>query len=657
MQILSLLQTRFAAALEGWTENPEEYAQRVTLARDPQHGDYQANIAMPLAKPLGKKPQVIANELVERLRVDDVCQPPEVAGPGFINLKLKDEYLATHLASMAADPRLGVGLCTQKTFVIDYSAPNVAKPMHVGHIRSTVIGDALARILRFLGHQVIADNHLGDWGTQFGMIIFGYKHFADESAFAQQPVAELSRIYRVVQSIIAYQSAKPKLAAAEKGVQLAEQRLSEQELAEAASSSEADSKKHKKAIKGASRELRAAQEVLEGLQRKVDTVESNQSLLELAKRHPDLETKAQLETVKLHEGDQENLSLWGKFVPISIQEIDAVYDRLDVKFDYTYGESFYQPMLADTVDELTRRGLARESDGAICIFLDGFDAPMIIRKSDGAFLYATTDLATIEYRMQHFKPDAMLYVVDHRQSEHFQKLFVAARAIGFTDVELHHVSFGTVLGPDGKPFKTRSGDVVGLGYLLDEAVERAYQVVCEPERLLRAGMDLTDEERRDIATTVGLGAIKYADLSHNRTSDYKFDLNEMVQLEGDTAAYIQYMYARSRSIIRKSGVVVNDETVSRFTIQLEENAERNLALQLLQLEDALLQSVEEYYPSILAAYLFGVAKQFATFFDQCHVLNAASEDLKHSRLAICFIAGRVLKLGLKLLGIGVVERM
>jgi arginyl-tRNA synthetase len=344
-------------------------------------------------------------------------------------------------------------------------------------------------------------------------------------------------------------------------------------------------------------------------------------------------------------------------MPISIHEINHVYERLGVAFDYTYGESFYQPMLAETVDGLLERGLARESEGAICLFLDGFEVPMIIRKRDGAFLYATTDLATIEYRMVHFKPDAILYVVDHRQSEHFQKLFAAARAIGYTDVELQHISFGTVLGPDGRPFKTRSGAVIGLGYLLDEAVQRAYQVVCDPERLERAGMDLDDDERREIANTVGLGAIKYADLSHNRTSDYKFDIEAMVQLEGDTSAYIQYMYARSRSIIRKSGIDVNEATVSQFPIRLEEAAERDLVLQLLQLEDALLQSVEEYYPSILAGYLFGVAKQFAAFFDQCHVLNAPSEELKQSRLAICLAAGKALRQGLALLGIGVVERM
>lgn len=650
MQLLPLLRDRFESALQGWVDNPSEHAQRIAIARDPRHGDYQANIAMPLAKPLGRPPLEIAQELLGRLQLDDICHPPEVAGPGFINLRLKDEFLAAQLQKVALDERLTVDVDTPRTYVIDYSAPNVAKPMHVGHIRSTVIGDALARILRFLGHRVISDNHLGDWGTQFGMIIYGYKNFVDESAFVQQPVTELSRIYRLVQQIIGFQTAERRLPEAHEQVDLARKKLAQAETVE-------DPKKKKKALKAAEKSLKAAQETADDLQSKVDSVRADPSLQKLAEQHSELEKRAQSETVKLHEGDAENLQLWKKFLPISITEIDSIYQRLDIKFDYTYGESFYHPMLTGVVERLLAQGLAEENEGAICVFLNDFDAPMIIRKRDGAFLYATTDLATIDYRMEHFHPDAILYVVDHRQGEHFQKLFAAARAIGYQDVELQHVSFGTVLGPDGKPFKTRSGTVVGLDYLLDEAVQRAHEVVCQPERLQRAGMELSADELKTIAETVGLGAIKYADLSHNRTSDYKFDINEMVQLEGDTSTYIQYMYARSRSILRKADGEVNEANVGSITMQLQEPAERDLALQLLQLEDALLQSVEDYYPSILAGYLYGVAKQFATFFDQCPVINAASEDLRRSRLAICFATGRVLRQGLGLLGIGVVERM
>ncbi len=650
MQILALIRGRFQQALEGWVENAAEHAQRVTVARDGRHGDYQANIAMPLQKTLGKKPQEIASELIARLQIDDLCFPPEIAGPGFINLKLKPEFLAQQLSAILNDERLGVDRVTPRTFVIDYSAPNVAKPMHVGHIRSTVIGDALNLILRFLGHRVISDNHLGDWGTQFGMIIYGYKHFVDAAAFERQPVAELSRLYRLVQQIIGYQAAHPKLSAATQAVQMATAKLS-------ALQADASDPQKRKELKPAEKDVRAAEENLRALQEKVACIAQDPSLLKIANDHPDMEQRAQLETAKLHEGDADNLTLWKKFLPLSIAEIDAVYERLGIRFDTTYGESFYQPMLQGVVDRLTQTGLAVESEGAICIFLDGFDAPMIIRKSDGAFLYATTDIATIQYRVENFRPDVVLYVVDHRQSEHFAKLFAAARAIGYDELELHHISFGTVLGPDGRPFKTRSGTVIGLEYLLDEAVDRAYQAVCDPQRLQKAGLNMSPEEQREIARTVGLGAIKYADLSHNRTSDYEFNTEKMVQLEGNTSTYIQYMVARARSILRKSGVEVDAATLAAFPLILQEPAERDLVLQLLQFEDALHQSVEEYYPSILCGYLYGVAKQFATFFDQCHVLNADSQALQQSRLVICQAASRVLQQGLNLLGIGVVERM
>lgn len=651
MQLLPLLRSRFESALSGWIENAGEYAQRIAVSRDARHGDYQANIAMPLKKELNRPPLEIAQELVERLEIDDLCHPPEIAGPGFINLKLKEEYLVDQLRRVAADERLTVGRCEPKTYVIDYSAPNVAKPMHVGHIRSTVIGDALTRILRFLGHRVISDNHLGDWGTQFGMIIYGYKHFVDVAAFEQQPVAELSRIYRIVQSVIAYQAALPKQAQAIEKLEEAKARFLQVEAA-----GESDSKL-KKQLKAANKGVRSAEDALKGIREKIEAVRSSPPLRTIAEQHLELEKRAQQETVKLHSGDAENLGLWRQFLPISIAEIEAVYARLDIRFDYTLGESFYQPMLAGVVDELVSKGLARENEGAICVFLDGFDAPMIIRKRDGAFLYATTDLATIQYRQKEFAPDAILYVVDHRQSEHFDKLFSAARTIGYDQFELHHVSFGTVLGKDGKPFKTRSGTVIGLGYLLDEAVERAYQVVCEPERLERAGMELSDEEKKQIANVVGLGAIKYADLSHNRTSDYKFDIDEMVQLEGETAAYIQYSYARIRSILRKSELELNDLAIQQAKIILEEPAERDLVLQLLKFEDALLQVSEEFYPSVLTAYLYALAKHFATFFDRCHVLNAPNEQVKLSRLVVCTVTARVLKQGLELLGIGVVDRM
>ncbi|MGN6134109.1 MAG: arginine--tRNA ligase, partial [Aureliella sp.] len=302
-------------------------------------------------------------------------------------------------------------------------------------------------------------------------------------------------------------------------------------------------------------------------------------------------------------------------------------------------------------------GLAQESDGALCIFLPSFDTPMIVRKQDGAFLYATTDLATIEYRMEHFHPQAMLYVVDHRQSEHFAKLFAAARAIGYDRVELEHISFGTVTGPDGKPFKTRDGSVVGLDYLLDEAVDRAYQVVCDPERLKKANLEMSEVEKRAVAETVGLGAIKYADLCHNRTSDYVFDVDQMVQLEGNTATYIQYSYARICSILNNAEVCPTPQWIAGVDLTLADPAERDLAVQLLQFEDALAGCLDGYYPSVLTAYLYNLSKHYAVFYDRCAVLKAESDQLRSSRLLLCHATGATLKLGLSLLGIGVVDRM
>lgn len=652
MKLIEIIRERFAQALTGWVDQPQEYALRVAVARDPRFGDYQANIAMPLEKKLGIKPLEIARQLVERLSIEDLCQPPEILPPGFINLRLRPDALAKHVQAAIADQRLGVSTTTTpRTYVVDYSSPNVAKPMHVGHIRSTVIGDALSRILRFLGHRVITDNHLGDWGTQFGMVIYGYKHFVNAVEFERSPVPELSRLYRLVQQLIAYQDAVTSRPAVVVAVEQASAKLKITE------DRAAGNKKAEKEIKAAARGLVEAQEALQDLDKKIERVENDVSLQQLAKEHPQLETRAQQETVKLHQGDPDNLALWHRFLPLCIEEIEQVYRRLSISFDFQYGESFYHPLLEPMVERLTTSGLAQPSDGALCIFLPGFDAPMIVRKGDGAFLYSTTDLATIEYRMQHFHPDAMLYVVDHRQGEHFAKLFAAAKVMGYQQLELQHISFGTVTGPDGKPFKTRDGSVVGLDYLLDEAVDRAYQVVCDPERLQKSNLDMSEVEKRSIAETVGIGAIKYADLCHNRASDYVFDVNQMVQLEGNTAAYIQYSYARTCSILNHADVSPTNQWATKITLSLAEPAERDLAVQLLQFEDALLGCLDGYFPSNLTAYLYALAKQFAVFYDRCPVLKAQSAELRSSRLLLCHATGTTLKLGLSLLGIGVVERM
>jgi arginyl-tRNA synthetase len=583
MSILLELRSRFRRALADLVSDPKRMAELLDMVQQsqaPRFGDYQANLAMPLKKDLGRAPRDIAAEIVARLDVSDLALAPEIAGPGFINLKLRDAWLAERLAAAVSDPRLGIPAVDRpRTFVIDYSAPNVAKPMHVGHIRSTVIGDSIYRTLKFLGHRVISDNHIGDWGTQFGMILYGYRHFCDAEAYRTNPVRELARLYRLV------------------------------------------------------RQLMDAQE------------------------HADIGSAVLAETARLHAGDEENRRLWREFLPYCEDEIGRVYRRLGVRFDHTLGESFYEDRLGPLVDELIRRGIAKESDGAICIFLEGQPVPMIVRKQDGAFLYATTDLATLRYRMETWQPDAILYVVDHRQSLHFEQLFAAGRLLGHDNVDLQHVSFGTVLGEDGRPFRTRAGDTVGLEGLLDEAVRRAAQIVEANDQAKPNGPELSPEERQRVAETVGIAALKYADLSQNRTSDYVFSYDKMLAMNGNTATYMQYAYARVRSIFAKGNVDVDALRTSGAKIRLDTPAERALALELLRFSEALDLVVADFRPNQLTAYLFELANCYSTFFENCPVLRAESEELRQSRLLLCDLTARTIRQGLELLGISVVDRM
>ncbi len=655
MRILELLRGRFESGLRGWIEDSTSHAQRVAMAREAKLGDYQANIAMGLAGVLGQKPQEVAREIVDRVALSDLCESVEIAGPGFINMRLKDAWICQQLSEMLSDERLGVQKPNHpRRYVIDFSSPNVAKPMHVGHIRSTVIGDAISRSLRFLGHTVVTDNHLGDWGTQFGMVIYGYKHFRDQKAFDADPVQELGRLYRVVQQLIAYQSAVGSIEA--KRQELA-QKISFLEQSKNAAAQNPADKKLAKAIKANERGVEEAQEKVEELLEKIQAVQADSRLLAFAESHPGLDRRVLEETALLHEGDAENNRLWNQFLPYCIQELHRIYDRLGVSFDHEYGESFYHPMLGKVVQGLVDSGLAKESDGAICVFLEDYDAPMIIRKQDGAFLYATSDIATVQFRLESFQPDAILYVVDHRQSEHFQKLFQVLRKMGIDQVELNHVQFGTVLGNDGKPFKTRSGSVVGLDYLLDEAVQAAWKVVCNPDRVKSGVIEQSEAEKRNVAQVVGMGAIKYADLMHNRTSDYEFDIDKMVQLDGNTSAYIQYSYTRTRAILEKSELQFDAKWLREVEFKLGHSAERDLALQLIRFEDMLVQSMEEYYPSLIAAYLYDLAKLFASFYDQCPVLIEEDPAIRSSRLGLVMLVGKTIRQGLDLLGIGTVERM
>lgn len=659
MHVPNLLTQRFQQALESMTDQADQFASMIRATTDPKHGDYQANCAMPLSKRLGRKPQDVAKDLVARLQLDDFCEPPEIAGPGFINLKLQDSFLFQTLGNMLGDARCGVPESSEKhSIVIDFSSPNVAKPMHVGHIRSTVIGDALARSLGFLGHHVITDNHLGDWGTQFGIIIYGYKHFGDPDVVAADPVHELSKLYRVVNQLIEYRKAMRSIESLKDAIQTAQNALLP--LGEQWEQAEPSKKKSaKKAIAAAEKRVANAESNLAAAQAKIEAVQQDPSLSRQADAHPEIDLAVLEETAKLHRGDPENIALWQKFLPHCKDEINRVYDRLDVSFDHTLGESFYHDMLGGVVDQLEQAGLAQESDGAVCVFLPEFDAPMIVRKQDGAYLYATTDLATLKYRLQQFNPDEILYVVDTRQSEHFDKLFAVAHHFGLEHVKLVHVNFGTVLGQDGRPMKTRSGTLIGLESLLDDAVDRARGVVCNPERLAGFDPPMEQAEQQMIAEVVGIGAIKFADLSHHRTSDYRFNLDKMVALEGNTSTYVQYSYARTQKILENARKLEADviQLIDQEGWSFTHPAERGLALMLIKLEEALLAVHKDYAPNQLVDYLLETAKAYSKFNENCHVLRAETPTIQATRLALVTLTGRVLQLGLQLLGVGVVQRM
>ncbi|MEE2936640.1 MAG: arginine--tRNA ligase [Planctomycetota bacterium] len=662
MHVPNLLQQRFAEALLGITEGGDAFASMIRPTSDPKHGDYQANCAMPLSKQLGSNPREVAQRIVDALKVDDLFENPEIAGPGFINLKLTDDFLLTTLRNMLGDVRLSVPRVeSEQTIIIDFSSPNVAKPMHVGHIRSTVIGDALSRTLQFIGHRVITDNHLGDWGTQFGIIIYGYKHFGDPEVVMASPVAELTKLYRLVNQLIEYRKAVGGLESLQQAVKDARTALvqSQAELESADAENPQAKKKAKKGVASAERRLASASGTLAAAQTKIDAVDQNSNLAQLASEHPKIDSAVLEETAKLHHGDPENVALWERFLPYCKDEINRVYDRLDVDFDHTLGESFYQPMLADVVAKLESQGLASESDGAICVFLPEFDAPMIVRKQDGAFLYATTDLATLQYRREQFEPTEILYVVDTRQSEHFEKLFAVANHFGLEQVKLVHVNFGTVLGEDGRPMKTRSGTLIGLEGLLNDAVDRAKQVVCNPERLAVFDPPMEESEQEAIAETVGIGAIKFADLSHHRTSDYRFSLNKMVALEGRTSTYVQYSFARTQKILENAQKCESDiiEMVAEHGVEFTHPAERDLALMLIRFEEALQTVHKDYAPNLLVDYLLDTAKVYSKFNENCHVLKAETETIQTTRLMLVSLTGRMLQVGLGLLGVGVVPRM
>lgn len=657
MNVLQELRSRFLAALQGLADEPAPLAMLVKPAQDSKFGDYQANCAMPLAKQRGQSPRDVAAQIVERLQVADLCENPEIAGPGFINLKLKQVWLAENTNRLVADDRLGVAAALRpRRIAIDYSSPNVAKPMHVGHLRSTVIGDALYRILKFVGHEVTSDNHIGDWGTQFGMIIYGYKHFLNAQAFEKNAVAELARLYRLVNQLADYHEAVADLPTFKAA--LAE-RLARQSagLTESVPTDKQGQEARKKAAKRLLNEIDEAKQAVAAAEKKQATVDESPDLKALARAHPRIAVAAREETAKLHAGDPANLALWKQFMPACLAAINAMYTRLGVRFDLALGESFYQPFLAEVVESLEARGIATVSDGAVCVFIPGVEAPFIVRKTDGAFTYATTDLATIRYRVNELGADTMLYVVDARQGDHFKLLFETARLWGYPQVDFRHISFGTILDENKQPYKTRSGDTVGLESLLDESVVEARKIVDAGDDSKPGGPELDKAARAAISEAVGIGAIKYADLSQNRESDYVFSWAKMLATKGDTATYLQYAFARVCGIFRKGGLDRGACRSAAGEILLTHPAERGLALQLIRFSEAIDDAAVECRPNFLTNYLFETANCFSTFFEQCPVLKAESESLRNSRLLLADLTARVLAKGLELLGIQTIEQM
>ena len=641
-----------ATYVEGDVSQTDSMLAMIRPAGDAKHGDFQANFAMPLGKKAGQPPREVADAIVAKADLSDICQNVEIAGPGFINLKLDDQWIKQNLKLALADGRLAVAPVTApRNYIVDYSSPNVAKPMHVGHIRSTVIGDALTRILNFIGHQAKSDNHLGDWGTQFGMILYGYKNFRDDAKFESDTIGELTRLYRLVRKLIDYHGAKTKLPELQSTLDELETQLSGLKQQQSAAEEKSAIKKIKKEISQVGKRVTDAKEKLEKATASITAVEEDSDLAAKAADHPEIGKSALLETAKLHAGDEENRELWSKFLPICKQDMQTIYDRLNVEFDMALGESYYNDMLGGIVDELEAKGFARESDGAMCVFLDDFETPMIVRKKDGAFLYSTTDLATIKYRMDNFDADACLYVVDHRQHEHFEKLFAVAKLWGYDEAELKHVSFGTVMGKDGKPFQTRSGDTVGLAGLLNEAEKRAGDIAKE----LNEG--ITADQLVENARVVGIGSLKYADLSQNRASDYTFDYEKMLALKGNTAAYLQYGYARVQGILRKVEIDPQPLRAAPVEFEFATEIERALAVQLLRFEEALSDVLIDYKPNLLCNYLFDLGQIFFKFYDQCSLKDTESETLKSSRVQLCDLTARTIKTGLSLLGIGVLDQM
>lgn len=577
MNIQALLSEKVSQAMIA-AGAPADCEPQVRQSAKVQFGDYQANGMMAVAKKLGMAPRQLAEQVLTHLDLNGIASKVEIAGPGFINIFLDPAFLAQHVQQALASDRLDVTQPAKQTVVVDYSAPNVAKEMHVGHLRSTIIGDAAVRTLEFLGHNVIRANHVGDWGTQFGMLIAWLEKQQQENA-GEMALADLEGFYR-------------------------------------------DAKKH---------------------------YDEDEAFAERARSY----------VVKLQGGDEYFREMWRKLVDITMSQNQLTYDRLNVTLtrDDVMGESLYNPMLPGIVADLKAKGLAVESEGATVVFLDEYKnkegEPMgvIIQKKDGGYLYTTTDIACAKYRYETLHADRVLYYIDSRQHQHLMQAWTIVRKAGYVpdSVPLEHHMFGMMLGKDGKPFKTRAGGTVKLADLLDEALERARRLVAEKNP------DMPADELEKLANAVGIGAVKYADLSKNRTTDYIFDWDNMLAFEGNTAPYMQYAYTRVLSVFRKADI--DESALANAQVVISEDREAQLAARLLQFEETLTVVAREGTPHVMCAYLYDVAGLFSGFYEHCPILSAENEEIRNSRLKLAQLTAKTLKLGLDTLGIETVERM
>ncbi|EAQ5044785.1 arginine--tRNA ligase [Salmonella enterica] len=577
MNIQALLSEKVSQAMIA-AGAPADCEPQVRQSAKVQFGDYQANGMMAVAKKLGMAPRQLAEQVLTHLDLSGIASKVEIVGPGFINIFLEPAFLAEQVQQALASDRLGVSQPTRQTIVVDYSAPNVAKEMHVGHLRSTIIGDAAVRTLEFLGHHVIRANHVGDWGTQFGMLIAWLEKQQQENA-GDMALADLEGFYR-------------------------------------------DAKKH---------------------------YDEDEAFAERARNY----------VVKLQSGDTYFREMWRKLVDITMTQNQITYDRLNVTLtrDDVMGESLYNPMLPGIVADLKAKGLAVESEGATVVFLDEFKNkegdPMgvIIQKKDGGYLYTTTDIACAKYRYETLHADRVLYYIDSRQHQHLMQAWTIVRKAGYVpdSVPLEHHMFGMMLGKDGKPFKTRAGGTVKLADLLDEALERARRLVAEKNP------DMSADELEKLANAVGIGAVKYADLSKNRTTDYIFDWDNMLAFEGNTAPYMQYAYTRVLSVFRKADI--DEQALASAPVIISEDREAQLAARLLQFEETLTVVAREGTPHVMCAYLYDVAGLFSGFYEHCPILSAENDAIRNSRLKLAQLTAKTLKLGLDTLGIETVERM